>query len=305
MNKVVIVCGPTASGKTVFAHALAERYNGEIVNADSMQIYRQLPIITASPPDRLTQQLPYHLYNFQDIQEEFSAVKYVQIAGQIISGITQRKRLPIIVGGSGLYINMLMYGYNNMPDITPENRTKARELHQLLGAEEFFNQLQNLDPQSSLLLHPSDKQRTIRAYEIALQTGKSIVEYQQQAKISPLSGFDIQVLLLMPERKMLYESCNTRFCKLFAEAMDEIKNIHKLQIDKNLSSMKALGVAEIIDYLEGKLSAEQAIELATTKTRQYAKRQCTWFNNQIKNKKIITFNNLDEYNDILNSLPIN
>ena len=146
MQKALIICGPTASGKTDFAHRIALDNDGEIVNADSMQLYKQLAIITDSPSPKRKNELPYHLYNFQDIDKEFSAAKYVKCASKTIRQITQRGNLPVIVGGSGMYINMLINGYSTIPEIEDTIRTEARNLHQKIGSEKFFKQLEKLDP---------------------------------------------------------------------------------------------------------------------------------------------------------------
>ncbi|MBY0533924.1 MAG: tRNA (adenosine(37)-N6)-dimethylallyltransferase MiaA [Rickettsiaceae bacterium] len=296
MKKAVIICGPTASGKTNFAHELARKNNGEIINADSMQIYQQLPIITASPSQKLKQDLPYHLYNFLNIDTEFSAAKYATSASRAISEISNRGKLPIIVGGSGMYINMLIYGFSSIPDINNQIRSQARSLHKELGSETFFDLLKTIDPEVAKTLNVGDTQRVLRAYEVIKQSGKSILYYQAQGNLLPLPDFDFDVTVLMPERSFLYETCNNRFLALLEEgAIEEIKAVHQQYNNLNTTAMKALGVSEIISYLKGEITKEKAIALALAKTRQYAKRQCTWFNNQIKEKRVIKFSNFAEY----------
>ena len=205
MKKAVIICGPTASGKTNFAHELARKNNGEIINADSMQIYQQLPIITASPSQELKQDLPYHLYNFLNIDTEFSAAKYATSASRAILEISNRGKLPIIVGGSGMYINMLIYGFSSIPDIDHETRSNARSLHKALGPNEFFNLLKAADPEVAKILNIGDTQRVLRAYEVIKQSGKSILDYQAQENLLLLPDFAFDIILLMPERNFLYE----------------------------------------------------------------------------------------------------
>ena len=179
MNKVIVVCGPTASGKTQFAHLLAKKNNGEIVNADSMQLYKSLPIITSSPSLELKNELLYHLYNFLDINSEYSVAKYAQIAAEKIKEISTRKKLPILVGGSGMYINSLIKGFSYIPDIEPEVRAQVRSLQQSLDSNEFFELLKKTDPVIVNVLNAQDSQRVARAYEVFLQTGKSILYYQK------------------------------------------------------------------------------------------------------------------------------
>jgi len=296
MKKAIIICGPTASGKTNFAHEFARKNNCEIVNADSMQIYQQLPIITASPSQKLKQDLPYHLYNFLDIDTEFSAAKYTANASLCIREISNRGKLPVIVGGSGMYINMLIYGFNSIPDITNEVRSEARALHKELGSEAFFDLLKTIDPEAAKTLNVGDAQRVLRAYEVIKQSGKSILYYQARENTLPLPEFDFDIIVLMPERNFLYETCNNRFLALLEDGgIEEIKAVHQQYNNLNTTAMKALGVAEMISYIKGEITKQKAIDLATARTRQYAKRQCTWFNNQIKIKQVIKFSNFAEY----------
>jgi tRNA dimethylallyltransferase len=301
MKKAIIVCGPTASGKTHFAHKLAKKHRGEIVNADSMQIYKQLPVITASPSPDLKQELPYHLYNFQDIDKEFSVTKYIKLAGESITGISQRGNLPVIVGGSGMYINMLVYGYSPIPEIDPAVRNRARYLHKKLGSQDFFSQLNLLDPDITKLLNVGDTQRVIRAFEVVTQTGKSLLEFHQAPDILPLPNFDFEIILLLPDRKILYETCNNRFVELFEEngAVEEIIHANKQYPDINISATKALGFKEITAYTRKEISKQETIDLASAKTRQYAKRQCTWFSNKLQAKKTLRFSTISEYNNLI------
>lgn len=299
-ERAVIICGPTASGKTNFAHHLAKKRNGEIVNADSMQIYKQIPIITASPDDNLKNEIPYHLYNFCDVDQEFSAAKYVQMASKVINQIASNNKLPVIVGGTGMYINMLVNGYSAIPEIDNDIRQKSRNLHKEVGSEEFFRLLSNIDSEIVKKLDSGDSQRVIRAYEVAVQTGKSILYYQSQDNIKLLDNFEFEILFLLPERKFLYDMCNKRFIELFDNgSVAEVKKMYSEYGNVKTTATKALGVNEIISYLNDEITREVAIELASAKTRQYAKRQITWFSNQIKNKTTLEFNNLKEYKNVV------
>ena len=296
MQKALIICGPTASGKTDFAHRIALDNDGEIVNADSMQLYKQLAIITDSPSPKRKNELPYHLYNFQDIDKEFSAAKYVKCASKTIRQIIQRGNLPVIVGGSGMYINMLINGYSTIPEIEDTIRTEARNLHQKIGSEKFFKQLEKLDPKIVTTLNAGDTQRVIRAYEVIKQTGGSILNFQAKNNTKPLPDFDFQIFFLLPERKFLYDTCNARLTKLFnGGAIEEVEAVYKHYGDLKTSAMNALGVYEIISYIKGDITREKAIELASARTRQYAKRQITWFHNQLSKKQTIEFGSVEEY----------
>lgn len=299
-NRAIIICGPTASGKTAFAHQLALQHNGEIVNADSMQIYKQIPIITASPELHLRNEIPYYLYNFLDVDQEFSAASYAEMASSVIKEISQRNKTPIIVGGSGMYINMLVNGYSMIPNIEDKIRINARELHKEIGSEAFFEELRKLDPEITEILNMHDTQRVIRAYEVFKQTGDSILFFQAQDNIKPLIDFDFQILSLVPARKFLYETCNERLVKLFAGgAIEEVKNMYQHFGDLQTSAMKALGVYEIIAYIKGDITYDKAIELASARTRQYAKRQTTWFKKPLPNTQILEFANADEYGQLM------
>ena len=295
-NRAVVICGPTASGKTDFAHKIALENNGQIINADSMQIYKELPIITASPEDHLRSELPYHLYNFQNVDQEFSAAKYAKNSSQVVKSIAAEGMLPVIVGGSGMYINMLVNGYNIMPDIEDEVRNQARDLYQEIGAEAFFRELEKIDPESAKRLNVGDRQRVTRAYEVAKQTGRSILDFQAKEKAKPLENFEFKILFLLPERKFLHFMCNERLKKMFANgAIEEVENMYKKYGEIQTSAAKALGVSEIIAYIKGEISLDQALELASAKTRQYAKRQITWFTHQLPKKEILRFGNVEEY----------
>ncbi|MDA9163425.1 tRNA (adenosine(37)-N6)-dimethylallyltransferase MiaA [Rickettsiaceae bacterium] len=281
MKKAIIICGPTASGKTDFAHSLAQQNNGEIVNADSMQLYKQLPIITASPSDELKAEIPYHLYNFQDIDQELSAAKYVALARKTIIDIESRGKLPIIVGGSGMYISMLVNGYSQIPNIKDEIRQDARKLHAEIGAEKFFKLLNQLDPEITKKLNEGDTQRVIRAYEVVKQTGESILIFQAKGNIKPLPDFKFEIEFLNPDRNTLYARCNARFLQLLEQgAIEEVESAYKQYGGIKTTGMNALGAPEIISYLKDEITKEKMIELASARTRQYAKRQVTWFKNQ-------------------------
>jgi tRNA dimethylallyltransferase len=287
MKKIIVICGPTASGKTGYAHLFAKNNNGEIVNADSMQLYKQIPIITASPSDHLKKEIPYHLYNFLDVDDECSLARYAAIAATTIKEIAARGKLPIVVGGTGLYIGALINGFSAIPDVDPAIRAKVRELQQSVSSQEFFNLLGESDSKIISVLHPGDSQRVARAFEVYLQTGKSILEYQEN-NTKLLADFEFDVTMLLPEREFLYSMCDKRLEQLFDHgAIEEVSRLHLKHKDLKTSAMKALGVQEIIAYLEGKISKEEALETAKLKTRRYAKRQITWFKHQIKEKNVI------------------
>ncbi len=299
MNKVIVICGPTASGKTQLAHFLAQKNNAEILNADSMQLYKELPIITSSPSVELKKELPYHLYNFLNVEQECSAAAYARVAAEKIREISSRGNLSILVGGSGMYIGALINGFSDIPEINPEIRFKVRNLQKSLSYQDFFNLLKQSDDAAADVLNMQDLQRTARAYEVYLQTGKSILYYQKN-NIKLLAEFSFEIIFLLPERSFLYSMCNNRLEEMFKNgAIEEVKKLISKNRNLKTSAMKSLGVREIIAYLEGDISKEEALDIAQTKTRQYAKRQITWFKNQFSNKTILEFSNYEEYQRII------
>ena len=296
MKRCIIICGPTASGKTEFAHKFALKVRGEIINADSMQLYKQIPIITASPSFDLKAELPYHLYNFYEVTENFSATKYVEMAREKVQQIDASGKLPIIVGGTGLYIDMLIKGYNQMPEIEAKVRAQVIDDHMKYGNKAIFRKLVESDPTIRDNLLENDTQRIIRAYEILMQSGKSILYYQKKDKYLPLPDFLFEIYYLAPERNFLYATCNERFTYLFNHgALEEVQELINTYPKLTTTASKALGVRQIADYLGGKIDRQAAINEASILTRRYAKRQCTWFNNQLPEKRVVRFCNKVEY----------
>lgn len=294
-KKAIVICGPTASGKTVLAHEIAGQYKGQIVGCDSAQLYRQLSSLSDSPPNLLKMQLPYHLYNFLDLSQSFSAAQYASCAWHIVRNITKDNDLPIITGGTGLYLNYLLYGYNYIPEIPEEIRQEAVNLYEKLDHIKFIDYLKTLDKQiteDSFII--KDKQRSIRAYEIIRATGQSIIEISAKAKkINDLEEYEFLIILLLPERSILYERCNKRVPILFANSLDEMVNLEKYNKEFIYNAeKKIIGAKEILYYLNKKISKEEAIALTQNRTRQYAKRQITWFKYQIKDKLAIS--NIEE-----------
>lgn len=281
-KKIIIICGPTASGKSAYAMDLARQKNGAIINADSMQIYQEIPILTASPRDEDKKAIPHHLYNYLSIKDHFSVVQYQKEALAQIAEVENGGYCPIIVGGTGLYISSLLYGINLMPDIDPNIRSNTRALLAEIGNEAFHEKLTSLDPSVAARLSPGDSQRMLRAYEVYMQTGKSILHFQEAEVKSPLADYDIETIMISPKRSALYRNCDERFAHIVRNgALEEVKN------SMGKGNSKALGFEQLSAYLKNEISLEEAITLAQNKTRQYAKRQVTWFNHQIKDKVVI------------------
>jgi len=291
--KLLIICGPTASGKSAFAINIATNLNGAIINADSMQIYREIPIITASPSIQDKATIPHYLYNYISVHEEFSAARYLTDATIAIKKASDLGLLPIIVGGTGLYISALLGRLSHIPHIDQTIRRKARAAFEQMGREDFYHNLIKLDPSSAKL---TDAQRMMRSYEVLLQTGHPISYYQNRSGASILDGYDISIIMLQPERNFLHQCCKMRFESLIElGALDEARFMSGV----TTSAQKALGLRELQAYLRGEISLEDAINLAIIKTRQYAKRQLTWFNNQIENKEILEFSSTRDFENLI------
>ncbi len=300
MKKIIVICGPTTSGKTELAHLMAETHDGEIVNADSMQLYKGLSTLNASPSEELKAKLPYHLYNFLDLNANFNVMKYAYLAEKKIKEITNRGNLPILVGGTGMYINALIQGFSKMPNIDSDLRQAIRTIQASVSSTNYFDLLKNLDPLSATTLNMHDKQRISRALEIFLQTGSSIIIHQKK-NIKLLSDFNFQIIALMPERNFLYSNCNSRLEKIFEDSVKEVKTALEFLSNGSLAS-KTIGVEEIIAYINGDITKNNAIEKIKLKTRHYAKRQVTWIRNQIEFKTMIEFANKEEYREKIKNL---
>lgn len=274
-----IIAGPTASGKSSRALDLAFKVGGIIVNADSLQIYRGLPILTAQPSRDDLKIAPHYLYDFLEPHESYSAQKWVEY----VSKILHATEVPaILVGGTGFYFKALLEGLSPIPDVDPEIQEQVRKLS--LG--EVRTQLSALDPEISARLHPHDHQRNARALEIILSSGQSIL-YWQSLKSEP-SPFRFHKIGIFPEKENHQITMKKRVIQMWENgAIDEVKAMMELNLPDSAPAKKAIGYHEIEDYLKGNMTESQAQELMIIKTRQYAKRQRTWFRNQMKFDEIL------------------
>ena len=275
-SKIVLISGPTASGKSSFAIQLAKKINGEIINADSMQIYKQLRIISARPDPKKYQKINHHLYGFHDAKKSFSTGDWLKLARQKIKKIQKKNMIPIIVGGTGLYFKALTDGLVEIPNIPARLRNEVRNLHQRLGQREFFKKLLKIDSSYKGKINTSDSQRSIRAYEVKKFTKKSLNEWFKNTK-SDFSKDDFVKIYIDYPRQELIERINTRTEQMIKKgAIKEVKDFLKLKIKKDMSVLKAIGISEIKEYLSKKKELDEIIEKISIKTRQYAKRQSTW-----------------------------
>ncbi|MCK6451398.1 MAG: tRNA (adenosine(37)-N6)-dimethylallyltransferase MiaA [Alphaproteobacteria bacterium] len=280
-TRAVVVAGPTASGKSALALALAEEFAGTVVNADSMQLYRGLRILTAQPDDAALARAPHRLYGVLEPDDPASAGRWRAMALDAIAEAREAGRLPVLVGGTGLYLRALMQGLAPVPPVPAEVREAARALHARLGAEGFHRALAERDPVTAAKLASSDTQRLIRAYEVVAATGRPLSAWQAEPA-APAGGLCCFVMLLMPPRPALHAAIDARFLRMMEQgALDEARALMARNFDPRLPAMKALGVPELIRHLKGEISQEDAIRLAQQSTRRYAKRQATWFRHQL------------------------
>ena len=275
-SKIILISGPTASGKSNFAICLAKKVNGEIINADSMQIYKELKILSARPFPKNYQKIKHHLFGFHNVKKNFSTGDWLKLSIKLIKDVKKRKKVPIFVGGTGLYFKALSEGFVNIPNIPISFRNKIREEHKKLGQKKFYKKLLKLDLISMNKINPTDVQRTIRAYEVKKFTKRSLHDWFKETK----SFFDkddfFKIYIDFP-RKELIERINNRV-KLMMKlsAINEVRRFIKLKVKKDKSVNKAIGVNEIKEYLNNEKNLKELVEKISIKTRQYAKRQSTW-----------------------------
>ena len=293
-KKIILLAGPTASGKSRLAIKLALHLNGEIINADSMQIYKEISILTSKPNLKESKIVKHHLYGFNSVKKNFSSGHWLKIVTKKIKNQWKNGTMPIVVGGTGLYFKALTEGLAKMPDIPNHFRKKVRKLHKKIGQENFFSQLIKLDPIAKEYILPTDTQRTIRAYEIKKFTNKSLFTLMKATKPNFSSDVFNKIFINTP-RDLLNKKIENRVEKMFKEdVVDEVRRFCKMKVAKDLSSNKIIGISEIKDYLSGKITLIKAKELIAQKTRQYAKRQFTWARGHMKSWEMIYSSNIND-----------
>jgi tRNA dimethylallyltransferase len=277
---VVIVAGPTASGKSALALAVAEALGGTIINADSMQIYRDLAVLTARPGAAELARAPHRLYGVIDAAEACSAGRWRDLALAEIAAARAAGRVPILTSGSGLYLRALLEGLAPVPPVPTAVREEARALHARLGGDAFRRALAARDPEAAQRLAAGDTQRLIRAYEVVTATGRTLGDWRRGE--GSAAGPPAAAVLLLPPRKALYAACDARFLQMMERgALDEVAALLARGLDPALPAMRALGVPELTALLAGRVSRETAVAAAQQATRRYAKRQYTWFRHQM------------------------
>jgi len=280
----IVIAGPTASGKSPLALAVAEAFGGTVINADSMQVYRELSVLTARPGAAACARAPHRLYGVLAAARRCSVALWREMATAEIAAAGAAGRVPVVVGGTGLYLDALMHGLAPVPEIPAAVRADARALYQRLGGSAFREALRRRDPASAARLEAGDSQRLVRAYEVVTATGRALPEWQAAARdaADPGRRSDFLSLVLAPPRQALYAACDARFETMLAHgALDEVAALAALGLDPTLPLMKAVGVPELIAHLRGRIPLAEAIRRAQQATRRYAKRQTTWFRNRL------------------------
>ena len=296
---IVLLAGPTASGKSKLAIKLSKVLNGEIVNADSMQVYKELKILTSRPSPSDIEKIKHHLYGFISVKKNFSTGTWLNIATKKIKSILKKKKIPILVGGTGLYFKALVDGLAQIPDVPILQREKIRKYHKKIGQKKFYYELLKLDPKVKNFILESDNQRSIRAYEVKKFTKESLFDWIKNTK--PMFDPDLfEKFFIHPSKDFLLQQINLRVNKMFKQGVkQEVKEFLKLKIRSDLSANKVIGIQEIKDHLMKKLTLKDVKNLIQIRTRQYAKRQFTWARGKMSSWKII---NPKNYKDILDTL---
>lgn len=274
---LALIAGPTASGKSALALALAERTGGIIVNADSAQVYRDLPVLSAAPSAGDRQRAGHRLYAVLEGNQPCSAADWAKMARREIAEVHASGRLPILAGGTGLYLRTLLDGIAPIPPIDAEVRAGVRDR----TVEENRAELERLDPAAAARLKPSDTARTARALEVLLSTGRALADWQSRREGGIAGCVELKPLILLPPRDWLYERCDLRFAQMVDQgAIDEVKALLERRLDPSLPVMRAIGVREIAAFLAGDIDRDEMIARGSQATRNYAKRQYTWFAHQ-------------------------
>ena len=294
-SKIILISGPTASGKSKFAIKISKKINGEIINADSMQIYKEINILNAKPEKKNFNLVKHHLYGIHSVKKNFSSGQWLSLVKKKIFEIKKKNKIPVIVGGTGLYFKILIDGLVKIPKIPKNFRKDLVKLHYKIGQKKFYKELIKIDKLAKIKINKKDVQRTIRAYEVKKFTGKSIFDWFKDTK----SKFDkesfIKILIDVPRADLINQIEKRTNKMIRAGGIKEVKGFNKLNIDKTLMANKIIGINEINEYLLKLTNLSETKEKISIKTRQYAKRQVTWSRsymvdwNKVAKKDLKTF----------------
>ena len=301
-NTIYFITGPTASGKSKFAIDLSKKIKGEIVNADSMQIYKELKIITARPSQLDNKKIKHHLYGYVDGSNRYNVEKWCQDASKVIESLNKKNINPIFVGGTGLYIDTLINGIASIPSVPESIRNDSKNLLEKVGKEEFYKIVKKIDEDSIKLIFPNDIQRLRRIWEVFNYSNRKFSEWKKNNNKKFITSLDYKILLFLPDRKKNYERVNKRVLTMIKSgAIEEIENLLKFNYNKDLPIMLAHGVPEISAYLKNKITLEDCIKKIQLVTRHYVKRQNTWWNSS----NLQIFKKITEFPDNLDKNSIN
>ncbi|RZO49477.1 MAG: tRNA (adenosine(37)-N6)-dimethylallyltransferase MiaA [Candidatus Pelagibacterales bacterium] len=293
-KKVILLAGPTASGKSKLSIKLAKDISGEIINADSMQIYKEISILTSRPNEQDEKIIKHHLYGFNSVKKKFSTGLWLKMVSKKIEELWSINKTPIVVGGSGLYFKALTDGLVKIPDIPNDLKSEVRSLHKKLGQKIFFQKLIEIDPMVKNLILPSDVQRSMRSYEVKKFTNKSLFELIKETKPNFEKRVFKKIFINTPKEE-LHKKIEKRVIQMFNDGViEEVKNFFKMKVYKELSANKIIGINEIKLHIKGKLTLDTTKNLVALKTRQYAKRQFTWSRGHMKSWEMIYSSNIKD-----------
>ena len=291
-SKIILISGPTASGKSKFSIQLAKKINGEVINADSMQIFKELKILTARPRQNDLKNIKHHLYGFKSVKDNYSTGNWLKDAKLKIKNIKNKNKIPILVGGTGLYFKALVDGIVKIPEIPQNIRDKIRKKQSNIGQIKFYSELIKLDPLCKKKINKNDTQRSLRAYEVKKFTNKSLFDWYNETYTDFTQDSFIKLHIDYPRDKLI-EKISLRTNEMLEDgAIKEAKRFYKLRVKKELSSNKVIGLSEIKEYLDKKININELKEKISIKTRQYAKRQSTWARGQMSDWQKIKFDRL-------------
>ena len=276
--RVVCIVGPTGCGKTALGVALAKQYGGEVVSCDSMQLYRGMVIGTAAPTEAETQGVPHHMVGVIDPCEDYSVARYAADAAVCVDGILARGKLPVLVGGTGLYLDALLSGHGYAPGATGGAiRAELERCWDSKGGEALFTELRSIDSESAAALHPNDKKRIIRALEVYRETGRTMTQHNAESRLAPPRYEAVSIGLAYADREEMKRVIDARVDKMVAQGLfDEVRALLARGVPRTATAMQAIGYKECIGYLAGECAQQEAVDEIKLRSRQYAKRQLTW-----------------------------
>ncbi len=284
-NNIIVISGPTASGKSFLALELVKKINGVVINADAMQIYKGLPILSAQPSNEEKNIIEHKLYGIFEPTESNSVFRWLELIKTTIDKTIKNNKIPIVVGGSGMYISRLINGIRELPDTDENLRKELNELYDKIGWDEFYKIVKDIDEESLINLKQNDKHRLIKIYEIYKTSGQKLSSWEKLPNNAIFDKNKFIHINLFPDRDILYDRCEKRFKIMMENAVNEVKNFilnYNVFNGEKYSILNTIGLLEIKDYIDNKISFNETIDIAVKKTRNYAKRQYTWFKNQFK-----------------------